>query len=125
MVKEKYQSVLELGEKLNIIGGDVKVNNDKLEISGTTRNQYQKDQLWDEIKKVGGENPSDITADIKVADTSIYCHHEVQKGESLSLIAKKYYGDPMKYKKIFEANTDQLKNPDLIHPGQNLIIPNK
>ncbi|BAO56436.1 LysM peptidoglycan-binding domain-containing protein [Nonlabens marinus] len=125
MVKEKYQSVLDLGEKLNIKGGDVKVNNGKLEIYGTADNQYYKDQLWDEIKKVGGENPSDIMADIKVADTSIYTHHEVQKGESLSLIAKKYYGDPMKYKKIFEANTDKLKNPDIIHPGQNLIIPNK
>jgi len=125
MVKEKYKSVLDLGEKLNIIGGDANVNNGKLEISGTAHNQYDKDRLWDEIKKIGGENPSDITADIKVADTSIYTHHEVQKGESLSLIAKKYYGDPMMYKKIFEANTDQLKNPDLIHPGQKLIIPNK
>jgi nucleoid-associated protein YgaU len=81
--------------------------------------------LWDEIKKVGGENPGDITADIQVADTSIYAQHEVQKGESLSLIAKKYYGDPIKYKKIFEANIDKLKNPDIIYPGQNLIIPNK
>ncbi|WP_206482233.1 LysM peptidoglycan-binding domain-containing protein [Nonlabens ponticola] len=125
MVKQKYQSVLDLGEKLNIIGGDVKVNGDKLEISGTTANQYQKDQLWDAIKAAGGENPSDISADIKVADKSVYAMHTVEKGESLSLIAKKYYGDPMKYKKIFEANTDKLKNPDVIHPGQELIIPNK
>jgi nucleoid-associated protein YgaU len=125
MVKEKYQSVLDLGEKLNIKGGDVKVTDGKLEINGTADNQYYKDQLWDEIKRVGGENPTDVMADIKVADASIYTHHEVQKGESLSLIAKKYYGDPMKYKKIFEANTDKLKNPDMIHPGQNLIIPNK
>jgi nucleoid-associated protein YgaU len=41
------------------------------------------------------------------------------------MIAKKYYGDPIKYKKIFEANIDKLKNPDIIYPGQNLIIPNK
>ena len=63
-------------------------------------------------------------ADIKVADDSIYAKHTVESGESLSLIAKHYYGDPMKYKQIFEANTDQLKNPDLIHPGQKLTIPN-
>jgi len=48
----------------------------------------------------------------------------VKSGESLSKIAKQYYNDPMKYKEIFSANTDQLKNPDLIQPGQVLTIPN-
>jgi nucleoid-associated protein YgaU len=124
MVKQKYQSVLDLGEKLNIKDGDVQVNNGKLEVRGTASTPYEKDLLWDEIKKVGGENPDDIMADIKVEDDSVYTHHEVQKGESLSVISKKYYGDPMKYKQIFEANTDKLKNPDLIHPGQKLVIPN-
>lgn len=123
MVKQKYQSVLDLGEKLNVANGDVKENNGKLEIYGTTDTQYEKDLLWDEIKRVGGENPTDLMADIKVADESVYAKHEVKKGESLSLIAKKYYGDPMKYKKIFEANTDKLENPDIIHPGQKLVIP--
>jgi nucleoid-associated protein YgaU len=80
--------------------------------------------LWDKIKKVGGENPTDIVADIKVADDSVFAKHTVAKGESLSKIAKKYYGDPMKYHQIFKANTDQLKNPDVIHPDQVLVIPN-
>jgi nucleoid-associated protein YgaU len=123
MVKAKYQSVLDLGEKLSIQDGDVQVNGDKLEIRGTAATPYHKDLLWDEIKKVGGENPSDLMADIKVADDSIYAKHTVKSGESLSLIAKHYFKDPMKYKQIFEANTDQLKNPDLIHPGQELVIP--
>lgn len=124
MVKAKYQSVLDLGQKLNIQNGDVKEENGVLHVSGTTTNQYEKDQLWDAIKAAGGENPSDIMADIKVADTSYYAKHTVQSGESLSLIAKKYYKDPMKYKAIFEANTNILKNPDVIHPGQELTIPN-
>jgi nucleoid-associated protein YgaU len=124
MVKEKYKSVLELGEKLHIKEGDVKVNGDKLEMRGTAATPYDKDLLWDEIKKVGGENPSDIMADIKVADETFYTHHTVKSGESLSLIAKKYYQDPMKYKQIFAANTETLKNPDQIHPGQELVIPN-
>ncbi|GAA0870879.1 peptidoglycan-binding protein LysM [Gangjinia marincola] len=123
MVKSKYQSVLELGEKLNIQNGDVKENNGKLEIRGTAETQYQKDLLWDEIKRVGGENPNDLMADIKVANDSYYAKHEVEKGESLSKIAKHYYGDPMKYNKIFEANRDKLDNPDMIHPGQELVIP--
>ena len=123
MVKAKYQSVLDLGEKLKIQKGDVQVNGNRLEIKGVANNLYQKDLLWDEIKRVGGESPDDIMADIKVADTSVYARHTVEKGESLSKISKHYYGDPMKYNAIFEANRDQLDNPDMIHPGQQLVIP--
>ena len=49
--------------------------------------------------------------------------HTVQKGESLSLIAKAVYGDPMKYQAIFEANKPMLSHPDKIYPGQTLRIP--
>lgn len=124
MVKSKYQNVLDLGQELNIQGGDVKEENGKLHISGTAHTLYQKNKLWDAIKAAGGENPNDIVADIKVADTSYYAKHTVQSGESLSKIAKHYYKDPMKYKAIFEANTNLLKNPDVIQPGQELVIPN-
>ena len=47
----------------------------------------------------------------------------VVKGDSLSKIAKKYYGNANKWPKIHEANRDIIKNPDLIHPGQQLRIP--
>ncbi|WP_298952925.1 LysM peptidoglycan-binding domain-containing protein [uncultured Nonlabens sp.] len=124
MVKAKYQSVLDLGEQLNIKDGDVQVNGDKIEIRGVAATPYDKDLLWDEIKKVGGDNPADLMADIKVADDSIYTKHTVKSGESLSLIAKHYFKDPMKYKQIFEANNGLLDNPDVIHPGQELVIPN-
>ncbi len=50
--------------------------------------------------------------------------YEVKRGDSLSKIAKQFYGDPMKYKKIFEANQPMLDNPDTIFPGQTLRIPN-
>ena len=49
--------------------------------------------------------------------------HEVQKGETLSKIAEKYYGDPGLYKDIFEANRNILKDPNKIFPGQKLRIP--
>lgn len=49
--------------------------------------------------------------------------YTVVAGDSLSKIALAHYGDAMAYMKIFEANTDQLENPDLIHPGQVLVIP--
>jgi nucleoid-associated protein YgaU len=47
----------------------------------------------------------------------------VVSGDSLSKIAKRYYGDANKWPRIHEANRDQIKNPDLIHPGQRLKIP--
>lgn len=123
-VKEKYQPVLNLGEKLNIKDGDVSEENGVLKMKGQASNQYEKNLLWDKIKEIGGENPSDIKADITVADETIYAKHVVKSGESLSKIAKHYYGDTLKYKKIYEANSGILKNPDVIHPDQVLIIPN-
>ncbi|MCD2259334.1 LysM peptidoglycan-binding domain-containing protein [Psychroserpens luteolus] len=124
MVRSKYQSVLDLGESLNIENGDVKEENGVLKVTGTAKTQYEKNLLWDAIKAAGGDNPSDIMADIQVADTSVYARHTVKSGETLGKIAKHYYGDAMKYKDIFAANNDILKNPDLIHPDQELIIPN-
>ncbi|WP_047545961.1 LysM peptidoglycan-binding domain-containing protein [Psychroserpens sp. Hel_I_66] len=124
MVKQKYQEVLDLGQTLNIQDGDVKVEDGKLKMWGTAKTQYEKDLLWDAIKKAGGDSPQDIMADIKVADTSVYTRHTVKSGETLGKIAKHYYGDASKYQKIFAANSDILKNPDLIHPDQELIIPN-
>lgn len=122
-VKAKYQPVLDLGEKLAIQNGDVREENGVLKVKGEAKTQYEKNILWDKIKEIGGENPSDIMANITVADQSVYHRHTVKSGESLSKIAKKYYGDPMKYKKIFEANTHILRNPDIIHPDQVLVIP--
>jgi nucleoid-associated protein YgaU len=123
-VKAKYQPVLNLGEKLGIKDGKVTEENGVLKIKGEAKTQYEKNLLWDKIKEIGGENPSDLKANITVADTSVYHRHVVKSGESLSKIAKHYYGDPMKYKQIFSANTNILKDPDMIHPDQVLVIPN-
>ena len=49
--------------------------------------------------------------------------YTVQAGDSLSRIAKREYGDASQWKKIHEANKDQIKDPDLIHPGQTLRLP--
>jgi len=122
-VKAKYQPVLDLGEQFNAKDGYVEELDGKLKMGGTVKTQYLKNKLWDKIKEIGGENPSDIAADIRVEETDYYHKHTVESGESLSKIAKHYYDDAQKYTKIFEANTDQLKDPNLIHPGQELVIP--
>ncbi len=124
MIKTKYQSVLDLGKKLNLQDQEVREENGQLKIWGTARNQHEKNLLWDEIKRVGGENPPDLMADIKVRDSQAFAHHTVKSGETLSQISKQYYGDPNKYNRIFEANRDKLKSADLIHPGDELVIPN-
>jgi nucleoid-associated protein YgaU len=49
--------------------------------------------------------------------------YTVVAGDSLSKIAKHVYGDADQWRRIFDANRDQIENPDLIHPGQTLIIP--
>jgi nucleoid-associated protein YgaU len=49
--------------------------------------------------------------------------YEVAKGDTLSKIAKQFYGDANKYNVIFEANKPMLSNPDRIYPGQKLRIP--
>ena len=123
-VKDKYQSVLDLGESMDVQNGEVVEEDGVLKVKGTVDSQYQKNTLWDKIKEIGGSKPGDIKADIRVANTDYYAKHTVEKGESLSKIAQHYYEDMMKYKAIFEANRDILDNPDLIHPGQVLTIPN-
>ena len=49
--------------------------------------------------------------------------HDVVRGDTLSAIAKKFYGDANKYPVIFEANKPMLTPPDKIYPGQKLRIP--
>ncbi|MBI1193838.1 MAG: LysM peptidoglycan-binding domain-containing protein [Bacteroidetes bacterium] len=122
-LQAKYQSVLKLGEQFNVQDGYVKEEGGKLQIGGTAQTQYQKNQMWEEIKRIGGENPADVGADIKVAVTDYYHKHTVKSGESLSKIAKHYYDNASDYTVIFEANRNILSNPDLIHPGQELVIP--
>ncbi|MGB5819402.1 MAG: LysM peptidoglycan-binding domain-containing protein [Saonia sp.] len=123
-VKAKYQGVLNLGEQLGIKDGNVTEEGGVLKIKGVADTPSENDLIWDKIKELGGENASDIKANITVADDSVYHRHVVKSGESLSKIAKHYYGDMMKYKQIFDANTNILSNPDVIHPDQVLVIPN-
>lgn len=50
-------------------------------------------------------------------------YYEIQSGDTLSKLAKTYYGDPMQYPRIFEANKEVIRDADLIYPGQKIRIP--
>ena len=65
-------------------------------------------------------SPSKAAAGGDVPTARMYI---VQGGDSLSKIAKKFYGDANAWKRIFEANRDVVKNPDVIQPGWKLQIP--
>ena len=63
---------------------------------------------------------SAVTAPEAEAEVEYYT---IQKGDSLSKIAKQFYGNAMDYPKLFEANREVIKDPDLIYPGQVIRIP--
>ncbi len=67
--------------------------------------------------------PAPAPAAVPAAPPAAERIHEVKPGDTLSAIAKHYYGKASMYMKIFEANRDQLNNPDLIKVGQKLRIP--
>ncbi|MBL7210502.1 MAG: LysM peptidoglycan-binding domain-containing protein [Candidatus Omnitrophica bacterium] len=58
-----------------------------------------------------------------VVSEQYFENYTVQKGDTLQKISQKYFGTTKKWKKIFEANTDKLKGPDKIRPGQVIRIP--
>jgi nucleoid-associated protein YgaU len=49
--------------------------------------------------------------------------YTIKPGDSLSKIAKQVYGNAGDWQKIYQANRDTIKDPDLIHPGQKIILP--
>lgn len=123
-LKAKYQSVIDLAKERGVNLKNVHVENEKLTLRGDAPNQAIKNEVWDQIKKVDAKY-ADLSADIGI-DASLTVPaqvYEVVAGDTLSKIAKKYYGDANKYMKIFDANKDQLKDPDKINVGQKLKIP--
>ena len=63
-----------------------------------------------------------MTVDLSQPPAQFYT---VVKGDTLSKIAKQFYGNANEYPRIFEANRPMLSHPDKIYPGQNLRIPPK
>lgn len=123
-LKAKYQAAIDVAKARGVHLKNVHLENDKLMIRGDAPNQAIKNEVWEAIKKIDAKY-ADLSADIGI-DGSLPVPpklYEVAAGDSLSKIAKKFYGDANKYMKIFEANKDQLKDPDQIKPGQKLKIP--
>ena len=91
-------------------------------VSGVAPDQATKEKIVLCCGNVQGiAKVNDMLTVEQPADESRY--YTVVKGDTLSAIAKKEYGNANEYMKIFEANKPMLKSPDKIYPGQNLRIP--
>jgi nucleoid-associated protein YgaU len=72
------------------------------------------------VKGISEVRADGVTAPAPVQDVQYY---EIQSGDTLSAIAKKYYGNASDYPRIFEANREVIKDANLIYPGQKIRIP--
>jgi nucleoid-associated protein YgaU len=120
--RQKYADLTKVANDLGIVNFLMVEEGDKIRITGTASYQLAKDELWNAIKRHAGWE-DDLAADIKVANHDLHGQYTVKGGDSLSKIARYIYGDASAFTKIFDANRDILKTPDVIHPGQVLKIP--
>jgi len=144
-LKQKYQSVINAMGQHQVRLENVNMQGDKLFIRGEAPSAEAKNRVWDQIKLVD-PNYSDLTCDITVnasaapqqqstqqsqpramgagvGSSGSMRKYTVKSGDSLSKISNEFYGSASQYMKIFEANRDQLSDPNKIQPGQELVIP--
>lgn len=114
------QVVLALGIEVKNL--DIQLNGETAVIKGTTESQADREKI---ILAVGNvEGIAQVDDQMEVVNPEPEADfYTVERGDSLSKIAKKYYGNAMRYPEIFEANKPMLKDPDKIYPGQVLRIP--
>ena len=109
--------------------GNAEERDGKLYFKGTVATDAERNELWNAIKTIP-DWQKEIVADIQVtgggggvAVATAARTYTVQAGDTLSKIAKEHLGNANAYMKIFDANKDQLTDPDKIKPGQVLKIP--
>jgi nucleoid-associated protein YgaU len=124
-LRDKYAWAVHTANNLRM-QGSIDERDGKLFFKGTTQTQDEANKIWDAIKTIP-EWPNEIVADIQATGPSPAATsgttYTVKPGDTLSKIAQQHLGDAGAYMTIFEANKDQLKDPDKIFPGQVLKIP--
>ncbi len=127
-LRDKYNQAIQVAKGFRM-QGSADERDGKLYFHGTVNSQDEANRIWDAIKTVPDWR-TDIVGDITVspqagaaASTAAAQTYTVKAGDTLSKIAKEHLGDANAYMVIFEANKDQLTDPDQIKPGQVLKIP--
>ncbi|UMB59714.1 peptidoglycan-binding protein LysM [Lutibacter sp. A80] len=124
IAKEKAVKLSNAIETLDLKVKDlnVEVNGDNATVWGQADSQATREKVILVLGNTEGIATVDDKMTVEVPEPEAQ-FHTVVKGDYLSKIAKKYYGDAMKYPVIFEANKPMLTDPDKIYPGQVLRIP--
>jgi nucleoid-associated protein YgaU len=124
-LREKYNYAIQTAKNLRFQGG-AEERDGKLHFKGTVQTQDEANKIWDAIKTIPSWQ-QEVVADIKATSPMPGPQSEktytVKSGDTLSKIAKEMLGDANAYMDIFNANKDQLTDPDKIKPGQVLKIP--
>lgn len=129
IAKEVHQSIRENGELADDPIDVLQSGNDII-LRGVVDNDHElrlAEQLARDVEGVADVDVSDLRVHsgakelASEKDDDGETVYTVQEGDSLSAIAEKYYGDPMEYEKLAQYN--QIDDPDLIHPGQQIRIP--
>jgi LysM repeat protein len=136
-LRDKYSYAIQTAKQLRF-DGSAEEREGKLHFNGTVNSEDEKNQIWNALKTIP-DWQKDVVADIRVkpgaAKTAAppttqppaaqpqATTYTVQSGDTLSGIAKKFLGNANDYMEIFNANRDQLSDPDKIKPGQVLKIP--
>lgn len=125
-LRDKYSYAIQTAKDLRM-QGSADERDGKLYFHGTTNTQAEANKIWDAIKTVP-DWQKEIVADIKATGAAPGAAggehtYTVKPGDTLSKIAKNLLGDANAYMEIFNANRDQLSDPDKIQPGQVLKIP--
>ena len=108
--------------ELQVEGLNVHIVGDMATVSGAAYDQATKEKVVLVVGNTAGIGTVDDQMTVENVEPEAQ-FHTVASGDTLGKIAKKYYGNAMKYPVIFEANKPMLKDPDLIYPGQMLRIP--
>ena len=121
-LRDKYNHAIQTAKGFRM-EGSAEERDGKLYFKGLVKNQDEVNKIWDAIKTVPDWR-NDIVGEIKIdPNAKAASTYTVKAGDTLSKIAKTELGDANAYMKIFEANKDQLTDPDKIKPGQVLKIP--
>jgi len=125
-LRDKYALAIQTAKGFRM-EGSADERDGKLYFHGTVASQDEANKIWDAIKTVPDWR-QDVVADIKATGATAPAAaagatYTVKAGDTLSKIAKEKLGDASAYMEIFNANKDQLSDPDKIKPGQVLKIP--
>jgi nucleoid-associated protein YgaU len=127
-LRDKYAYAIQTAKNVRM-QGSADERDGKLYFHGTVNTQDEANEIWNAIKTIPDWR-NEIVADVKAtgapAATSGSTQpttYTVKAGDTLSKIAKEHLGDASAYMEIFNANKDQLSDPDKIKPGQVLKIP--